>query len=162
MQRLFTLLAAVVVCATPLAAQTRTVTGTVTDVDSREPLGGAQIGVKNSPSLRATARENGTFSIAVPTQDIVLVVRRIGYPLREVPVSATTSNVEIALRKDALKLDEVVVSGQASAVSRRNLANSVASVDAADVTKVPAVTIEHALQGKIAGAQIQQNTGAPG
>jgi len=98
MQRITLLLAAVVVCATPLAAQTRTVTGTITDVESREPLGGAQIGVKGSPSLRATARENGSFAITVPTQDIVLVVRRIGYPLREVPVSATTASVEIALR----------------------------------------------------------------
>jgi TonB-dependent starch-binding outer membrane protein SusC len=66
------------------------------------------------------------------------------------------------MRKDPLKLDQVVVTGQATSVARRNLANSVASVDAEDLVKVPAASIEHALQGKIAGAQIQQNTGAPG
>ena len=162
MQRIVVVIAALVLASIPAAAQTRTVTGTITDVDSREPLDGAQIGVKGSPSLRATARDNGAFTITVPAQDVVLIVRRIGYPLREVPVSAGTATVAITLKKDALKLDEVVVSGQASNISRRNLANSVASVDASDVTKVPAVSIEHALQGKIPGAQIQQNTGAPG
>ena len=148
--------------AAPLVAQTRTITGTVTDVESREPLEGTQIGVKGSPTLRATTRENGAFSITVPTQDVVLQLRRIGYPPKEVPVAAGTATVEITLKRDPLKLDEVVVSGQASGISRRNLANSVASVDAEAVTKVPAATIEHALQGKIPGAQIQQNTGAPG
>jgi TonB-linked SusC/RagA family outer membrane protein len=150
------------ILAAPATAQTRTVTGTITDADSRQPLPAAQISVKDTPTMRATSREDGKFSIAAPARDVVLMVRRIGYPVLEIPISATASNVDIALRKDPLKLDEVVVTGQASAVSRRNLANSVASVDAADVTKVPAPTIEHALQGKIPGAQIQQNTGAPG
>src|SRR5262245_1555130 len=140
MQRIAVVLAALVLASIPAAAQTRTVSGTVTDVDSREPLDGAQIGVKGSPSLRATARENGAFTITVPEQDVVLTVRRIGYPVKEVPVSAGIATIAITLKKDALKLDEVVVSGQASAISRRNLANSVASVDASDVSKVPAVS----------------------
>src|SRR2546430_8751606 len=66
------------------------------------------------------------------------------------------------MHKDVLKLDQIVVTGQASGIARRNLANSVASVDAEQLTKVPAVSVENALQGKLAGAQIQQNAGAPG
>ena len=77
--------------ASPGQAQTRTVTGTVTDIESSEPLRGAQLTVKGQPQIGALARDNGTFSINVPTSDVVLVVRRIGYPLREVPVSASTS-----------------------------------------------------------------------
>jgi TonB-linked SusC/RagA family outer membrane protein len=152
----------VAVMATPAAAQTRSVTGTVTDGDGHFPIGAAQVSVKGTPSIRATSREDGSFSISLPQSDVVLVVQRIGYPLREVAVSAAASTVSITLQRDPLKLDEVVISGQATAISRRNLANSVASVDAAEVTKVPAPTIEHALQAKIPGAQIQQNTGAPG
>jgi TonB-linked SusC/RagA family outer membrane protein len=152
----------VAIATAPAAAQNRTVTGTITDADSRQPIEAAQINVKDAPAIGAMSRDNGTFTISVPPRDIVLVVRRIGYPMREVPVSATMATVEISLRRDPLKLEEVVISGQATGVSRRNLANSVASVDAAEVTKVPAPTIEHALQAKIPGAQIQQNTGAPG
>jgi TonB-linked SusC/RagA family outer membrane protein len=77
-------------------------------------------------------------------------------------VSAATSTVEVLLRRDPLNLDQVVVTGQATGISRRNLANSVASVSAEDLTKVSSQSIENAFQGKIAGAQISQSTGAPG
>ena len=158
----FSLLVALALGARTTAAQTRTVTGTVTDVESGEPIRGAQISVRGNAAYAATARDNGSFTIVVPSQDVVLVIRRIGYPMKELPVAATTSSVTVTLRKDVLNLEQVVVTGQASSISRRNLANSVASIDAEDLNKVPAVSIEHALQGKIAGAQIQQNTGAPG
>jgi TonB-linked SusC/RagA family outer membrane protein len=143
-------------------AQTRVVTGSVTDAETGEALVGAQIGVKGNPTLGAVARDNGSFTITLPAQDVVLIVRRIGYPQTEVAVGSSMTAVTVAMRKDIFKLDQIVVTGQATGISRRNLANSVASVDAEELTKVPAVSIEHALQGKIAGAQIQQNTGAPG
>ena len=143
-------------------AQTRVVTGSVTDAETGEAIVGAQIGVKGNPTIGTATRDNGSFSITLPAQDVVLIVRRIGYPMKEVAVGSAMTSVSVAMRKDVLKLDQIVVTGQATGISRRNLANSVASVDAEDLTKVPAVSIEHALQGKIAGAQIQQNTGAPG
>jgi len=159
-----TLLAAVLfgLGAAPALAQTRVVTGIVTDVESREALGGAQVGVKGVPTLRTIARDNGTFSLVLPARDVVLVVRRIGYPMTETPVAAAAADVVVTMRKDPLKLDEVVVTGHASAISRRHLANSVASVNAEELTRVSAASIENALQAKVPGAQIQQNTGAPG
>jgi TonB-linked SusC/RagA family outer membrane protein len=144
------------------AQQTRAVTGRISDVDTGEPLVGAQIAVRGIIGRGTVARDDGTFTLQVPAQDVVLQIRRIGYPMREVPVPAGTDAVTVTMRKDVFKLEQVVVTGQATGISRRNLANSVASVDAEDLTKVPAISVEHALQGKIAGAQIQQNTGAPG
>jgi TonB-linked SusC/RagA family outer membrane protein len=152
----------VVMLSSTAHGQTRVVTGNIHDADTGEPLVGAQLAVKGNPTIGAMARDNGSFSITVPSQDVVLVVRRIGYPMKEVSVPSTQATVAITMRKDVLKLDQIVVTGQATGIARRNLANSVASVDAEELTKVPAVSIEHALQGKIAGAQIQQNTGAPG
>ena len=142
--------------------QDRTVSGRVTDIDTGEPLVGAQIAVKGMIGRGAVAGDDGAFSLQVPPVDVVLNIRRIGYPMREVPVPVGTDAVTVTLRKDVLKLEQVVVTGPASGISRRNLANSVASVDAEDLTRVPAISLEHALQGKIAGAQIQSNTGAPG
>jgi TonB-linked SusC/RagA family outer membrane protein len=144
------------------AQQTRAVSGRINDVDTGEPLVGAQIAVKGMIGRGTVARDDGTFTLQVPAQDVVLQIRRIGYPMRELPVPVGTDAVTVTMRKDVFKLEQVVVTGQATGISRRNLANSVASVDAEDLTKVPAISIEHALQGKIAGAQIQQNTGAPG
>jgi TonB-linked SusC/RagA family outer membrane protein len=143
-------------------AQTRTVQGSVHDADTGEPLVGAQITVKGNPTVGTMARDDGNFSITLPTQDVVLLVKRIGYPQREVPVASGTTTITVVMRKDVLKLDQIVVTGQATGISRRNLPNSIASVDADQLTKVPAASIENALQGKVAGAQIQQNTGAPG
>ncbi|MCU0636280.1 MAG: SusC/RagA family TonB-linked outer membrane protein [Gemmatimonadaceae bacterium] len=148
--------------AAPLAAQGRTITGRVLEDGTRAPLASAQIQVQGT-ALGTLSRDDGTFTLGgVPTRDVVLVVRRIGSPPTNVPVSAATSTVEVVLKKDVLKLDQVVVTGQATGISRRNLANDVASVSAEDVNRVSAQSIENAFQGKIAGAQISQSTGAPG
>ena len=143
-------------------AQTRTVLGSVHDADTGEPLVGAQIAVKGNSTIGTLARDDGNFSLTLPAQDVVLVVKRLGYPQKEVAVASGMTSVTIVMRKDVLKLDQIVVTGQATGIARRNLANSVATVDAEQLTKVPAASIENALQGKVAGAQIQQNTGAPG
>ena len=142
-------------------AQTRTVTGKVVEVGNNAPIGSAQIQIKGT-TTGTLARDDGTFTIVAPPTAITLTVRRIGFPPQDVPVAANQDNITITMARDPLKLEEIVVTGLATGMSRRNLANSVASVSADEVAKVPATSIENALQGKVAGAQIQQNTGAPG
>jgi TonB-linked SusC/RagA family outer membrane protein len=133
----------------------------VVEVGNNAPIGSAQIQIKGT-TTGTLARDDGTFTIVAPTTAITLTVRRIGFPPQDVPVAANQDNVTITMARDPLKLEEIVVTGLATGMSRRNLANSVASVSADEVAKVPATSIENALQGKVAGAQIQQNTGAPG
>ncbi len=145
----------------PLAAQTRPVTGTVREEGTRTPIASAQILVRGT-TIGTSTREDGTFTLQAPAGDVTLTVRRIGYTPAQVPVPAGTSTVEIALGREALNLDQVVVTGQATGISRRNLATSVATINADEVTKVSAQSIENAFQGKVAGAQISQSTGAPG
>ena len=146
---------------TSALAQTRTVTGKVVEAGNGAPIGSAQVQIKGT-TTGTLARDDGTFTIIAPTQAITLSVKRIGFPPQDVAVGATQESVTITMSRDPLKLEEVVVTGLATGMSRRNLANSVASVGAEEVSKVPATSIENALQGKVAGAQIQQNTGAPG
>jgi TonB-linked SusC/RagA family outer membrane protein len=154
-------LAASLLASTAALAQTRTITGKVVEVGSGAPIASAQIQVKGT-TTGTLARDDGTFTIVAPAQAVTLTVRRIGFPPQDVAVAANQESVTITMARDPLKLEEVVVTGLATGMSRRNLANSIASVDAAEVAKVPATSIENALQGKVAGAQIQQNTGAPG
>ena len=59
-------------------------------------------------------------------------------------------------------VDAVVVTGLATDISRRNLANAVAVVQGDAVRQVTSQSVEHALQGKVLGAYIQTNSGAPG
>jgi TonB-linked SusC/RagA family outer membrane protein len=141
----------------------RTVTGTVTDSSTGTPLAGVQVGLEPG-GPRTQTRDNGSFSLAgVPEQDVVLVFRLIGYRRGEVRVGAAeTATVAISLARDPFKLEEVVVTGQATGQERRNLANAVATVSSEDLAQVPTPSLEQQLQGKVAGADIQSNSGAPG
>lgn len=147
--------------AAPALAQ-RVVTGTVTDSLSGDGLEGARVAVRGT-ALTTFAGANGAFTLrGVPAGPATLSVRMIGYGAREVPLAADQSEVRVRLSRDLLQLEEVVVSGQATAVERRNLANAVATVGGEDVNRVSSQSVEQALQGKVAGAVISSNSGAPG
>jgi hypothetical protein len=59
-------------------------------------------------------------------------------------------------------LEELVIPGENTSVSRRKAANDVAVVSSVELTRAPTPTIENALAGKVAGASVSQNSGAPG
>jgi len=142
-------------------AQGRTVTGKVTDAESGEPLPAVTVLIKGT--LRGTStRPNGTYTIALPPGPATLTFRRIGYKAADHPLTADATSGDVALARDILRLEENIVTGQATSVSRQSAANAVATVDAQQITHVAAQTPELALQGKIAGADIQENSGAPG
>jgi outer membrane cobalamin receptor len=58
--------------------------------------------------------------------------------------------------------EEIVVTGRASETKRKNVAVSVTKVKSEDLNEVSAATVDQVLQGKVAGANIQANDGAPG
>ncbi len=154
--------ALMLLAATPLMAQTRVLRGSIVDSSGGSPLAGANVVVRGT-SIGTSAGSDGSFTLAnVPGREVTVLVRKFGYRFRTVTVPATQNEIRVALARDPLQLDEVVVTGVATAVSKRNLANAVATVSAEEVSKVSAQSVEHALQGKIAGAVIQTNGGAPG
>jgi TonB-dependent SusC/RagA subfamily outer membrane receptor len=70
--------------------------------------------------------------------------------------------VEFRLNVSALNLSEVVVTGSAAPTERRKVGTSIASVDSTVIARAQSVTVDQALQGKVPGAQITQNSGGPG
>ncbi|WP_331877620.1 carboxypeptidase-like regulatory domain-containing protein, partial [Longimicrobium sp.] len=143
------------------SAQQRQVSGTVTGPDQR-PVGGASVTITGTTRGVQTDAA-GRYTISVPAGATSLTVRRIGLATRTVAVAAAQSSVDVRLQDDILNLDAVVVTGQATAVRRENLANDVAVVNARQlVGNAPAQTVDRALQGKVAGATIRTNSGAPG
>ncbi len=145
----------------PAVAQTRVVSGKVVDSVTTAPLTSGQVSVQGT-TLTAPIADDGTFSLAVPLRDLLLMVRSVGYKRRDVAVPATQGSVEVRLVRDVFQLEEVVVTGQATGVERRNLPNAVATVSADRLVETPTASVEQALQGKLAGAYINQNNGAPG
>lgn len=147
--------------ASPAVAQ-RALTGTVRDSATNAPIAGATVTIAGT-RLGAYTRENGNFVIPnAPEGELTVSVRFIGYKRQTLRIGGDQDVVEIALPRDFLKLEEIVVTGQATGVEKRNLANAVSVVGEDELLRAPAQTVESALQGKVPGAYIQENSGAPG
>ncbi len=142
-------------------AQTRVITGTITDAMTSQPLSGVSVTVTGERRGVFTSN-GGTFTVPAQPGEVTLEITMLGYRSETMTVPSGTDNVSLGLQIDVLNLDEIVVTGQATGVSRRNLANAVSSVSARDLARVPASSIEQTLRGKVAGANIQSHSGAPG
>ena len=146
-------------------AGTGSVRGRVTDAASGATLGGVQV-VLEDTRLGAITRNNGEYVIAgVSAGAHVVVTRRIGYAAarQTVQVAAgATATADFTLRAAAVNLDQVIVTGTAAPTSRRALGTSVGAVDSTALSNSGAISPDVALQGKIAGAQVIQNSGNPG
>lgn len=147
--------------AADLAAQTRTVRGQISSAETGEPLGSAQVQVRGT-ALSTIANDDGTYSLEVPAGEVTLVFLVIGYKTTSATIAAGQMTADVALETDVLGLEEIVVTGRATGIQRRNLANAVSTVSGEALTEVPAASIEQQLVGKVAGADIQSNSGAPG
>jgi len=143
------------------ASAQRRVTGSVTSTTG-EPIGNVVVNVQGT-ALGTYTTDDGKFVLNnVPNNAQTLVVRRIGYRRVLQPLAAGVNQIDIRLVKDVLELERQVVTGTTTSISSVNAANAVAQVSGEQLNKAPTPTIENALQGKIPGAVISQNSGAPG
>jgi TonB-linked SusC/RagA family outer membrane protein len=142
-------------------AQARRVSGRVTVEGSGEGVASASVNVVGT-SLGTYTDDQGRFSLNVPDGPVTLRVRRIGYTQKAIAVAAGATDANVTLSRDVLQLETQVVTGTATSVSSVNAANAVTVVTGEKLNKVPAQTIDYALQGKVPGAIITQNSGAPG
>jgi len=156
-------LAALVGASASALAQERQIAGTVTRASGGQPIAEAAISVVGGgPRAAARTNEQGRYTINVPQADVKLTVRAIGFRSLDIEVPAGQDQADAALTEDVFKLEEVVVSGQQTGIERRNATTSTAIVTSEDLKQVQAASLDQALQGKLAGANIQQNSGGPG
>ena len=146
-------------CAMPVLAQERVVRGTVTDGATGEPLPGANVTVQDSQA-GTTTDADGTYEIAVPGPDAVLVFSFVGYRTQRVRVR-DRETISLTLQERVGKLGEVVVTGY-GAQQREEISGAISSVDipAANVGQISSP--QDLLQGRVAGVTIVSNSGAPG
>lgn len=143
-----------------LYAQNKTISGKVID-ETGNPLPGVTVSVNNSTQGTFTDA-SGQFTISVASNATV-TISSTGYKSQTVKANEATAELQIKLEEDVAKLDEVVVTGLTTSIKRRNLANDVGTISSKELNGVaPAQTFDAALNGKIAGATINANSGAPG
>ncbi|MCU0376135.1 MAG: SusC/RagA family TonB-linked outer membrane protein, partial [Chitinophagaceae bacterium] len=136
----------------------KTVSGKVTDANG-VPVTGASVTVKGGTQGTSTDM-NGAFTLSVPADGKMLVISAVGYATRELEVEGTDFS-NISLTNKANDLNEVVVIGYGTA-RKKDLTGSVAQVQAKDFNKGVFAAPDALIQGKVAGVQIIQNSGAPG
>jgi TonB-dependent starch-binding outer membrane protein SusC len=140
-------------------AQECKVSGTIISDDDRMPIIGANIIVKGTGKGTITDL-NGQFSISVQKNQS-LVFSYIGYQNEVQKISASTTGLKITLKTNAVVLDEVVAVGYGT-VKKSDLTGAVASVSGDQLRKIPAASIDKALQGLTPGVTVVENSGQPG
>ena len=140
------------------SAQTKTLTGKVTDASDGEPLMGATIKVKETNAGVVTDLD-GHYSVKVDNGQ-TLMVSYIGYITKSVKYTGQAT-LDVALSADNAALDEVVVVGY-GVMKRSDITGSVVSVGEKDIKKSVITSVDQALQGRAAGVQVTQNSGSPG
>lgn len=136
---------------------TFSVSGLVTDADGN-PMAGVSIVEKNTTN-GTTSKEDGRFSIAVASQNAILVFSSLGHTEREEKV---TANMSIKLEKTSVELDQVVIVGYGTQ-KKANLTGAVSTVDFDNqAMKSRAVSnVSSAMAGMAAGVSVRQGNGLP-
>ncbi|MDR1682639.1 MAG: TonB-dependent receptor [Candidatus Symbiothrix sp.] len=141
------------------SAQT-TISGKVTSSADELEMPGVSV-VEKGTSVGTVTDINGEFSIKISSEKAVLVFMYIGYKTKEVAVTGTAKNLQVVLDEDNQLLDEVVVVGYGT-MKKRDLTGSISSISGERLKESVVTSFDQALQGRLAGVQVTQNSGAPG
>lgn len=153
------LLLSVLLVGLQLNAQVK-VTGVVLDGSmGNEPLIGATVMVKGTTS-GTTSDLEGNFVVTLPEGKNQLQISCVGYATQTVTVGKSKT-LRVILFEDSKVMDEVVVVGYGE-MKRSDLTGSVSSIGEKLIKQGVNTSLEQTMQGRIAGVQVTQNSGAPG
>ncbi len=148
-------------CAQTGYAQSVTVSGKVTEHGSGLPMSGVNVYIEGTTTGSSTNLD-GEYAITAELRGgEILVFSFIGFRTERVTLSGADQVIDMELSEDATQLEDVVVLGSSVTQSRRSLGNAVTVLPAEALERVPHESVADALQAKVPGAQITQNSGDP-
>ncbi len=138
------------------------ISGSVTDAGTGDKLVGANVIVEGTESGTSTDVD-GNYSLTVPAglSSAKITARYIGYRQATVTVTASGTN-DFALEEDVLKMDAVMVTGVAGALTKTKTTFSIDKIDSEVLEQAPATTVESMVRGKSAGVKVVKASGEPG
>ncbi len=134
------------------------ISGLITD-NTGEPLIGASILIKGTNSGTITDYD-GKYELTIEPTHKVLQISYTGYEEQEITIGNRTV-IDIILGESISLIDEIVVVGYGTQ-KRSKISGAVSTVTSDEITEAPVLRAEQALQGRIAGVQVSQNSGSPG
>lgn len=146
-------------------AQTGSIRGVVSEAVTGKSLVGVRV-ILVGTNIQVRTSVDGSYTFpTVPTGQRQVQVLGVGYAsvtatVNVLPQQPTELNFE--LRRLAIELDELVVTGTAGEVRRREIGNAISSVTAADLEAAPVRTLDEVLRGRAVGATINANAGQVG
>lgn len=135
----------------------KTISGTITDADG--PLSGVNVLVKNTARGSISDLE-GSYSVTASLND-TLVFTYLGYKTQELAVGSS-SILNVIMEPDATALDQVVINAGYYTTTDNKRTGSIGRVTASEIDKQPVNNPLEALQGRVTGVDIIQNSGVPG
>ena len=153
----------ITLCSTVVSAQTKTITGTVTDEGTGEPLAGASIRVVHSRG-GATTDERGVFKLQVPATaaNIKLEISSIGYQTVEItPENAGGGEIHVKLLAVNKQLNDIVVVGYGTQ-KRTDVTGAVVSVPKDRLSQIPVTNAFQAVEGAVPGVNVTTTSSVPG
>ncbi|RBL93194.1 SusC/RagA family TonB-linked outer membrane protein [Chitinophaga flava] len=141
-------------------AQTRTISGKVTDAKDGSALPGVTVVIKGTTKGVFTSGD-GTYKMNNVPANATFVFSFVGYLTKEVPVGPG-NEVDVALESDKKQLGEVVVTAVGLKRNETSLGYSVATVKPDQIQQKSEPDMLKGLQGKVAGVDIRSSQGTPG
>lgn len=158
MRKILMLLTLLVLFASQLSAQSRTVTGKVTDA-AGNPVPNATVAVKGT-SVGTTTKADGSYSITVPAGAKALVISSIDMNPEEITLG-TKNSIDVSLKSGDRSLQEVVITGY-TREKKGQFTGAAAVLSGKVVETVPVGSFDQALQGRAPGMLVNSSSGQPG
>ncbi len=150
-----------------LSSNAQTITGKITDQESNE-LPGVSIYLKGT-TIGTTSDFNGNYILTIKQSDvtgdsITVVYSFIGFKTQEYMSFADPEAKiirDVVLQEEAEMMQELVVVGYG--VQRKSdVTGAISSIKTNEIVSLPVISVDQVLQGKAAGVQVSQTSGAPG
>ena len=158
MKRIFLLMSLFAFVCLANAQTQSTITGKVKDAATGEFLMGVNVRVDGTTTGTSTGLD-GDYSIKV-SDNATLIFSYMGYETQKIKLNGQKV-LNVALGEKTELMDEVVVVGYTS-MKRRDVLGAVSKIDSKSINALPVSSTAQALQGRIAGVQVSNATGAPG
>jgi len=139
-------------------AQTRSISGRVTDQKTGENLPGVTVILKGTTN-GVSSGADGAFTLTVPASGGTLVLSSVGYVTQERAIG-DASQITVGLVADSKQINEVVVTGYGGSQDVKDITGSVATIKADKLQSQPVQSFDQALTGRAAGVSITSGGGA--
>ncbi len=126
----------------------------------KEPMPGVTVKLANT-SVGTATNNKGWFSLQLPVTNGTLEFSFVGFKTQSINFTEKTDTLRITLEEDVQTLDETVVVAYGT-TTRRKATGAISTVKAEELRGIPSVSIETLLQGRVAGMDVTQMSGAPG